>query len=224
VISIGVAVLALAGVGAAVTVAQEGDANPTFLDRLASKLGIDRDELEEAIDSAAAEEIDEAVAEGHLSEQRAERLKERLAETEGLGFFAFGHRGGHFPPGKGHLGFAFGFRALHDDLAGFLGITVEQLRDELSEPDTSLADVAEAHGKSREELRDFILDQLAPRLDEFLAENDVAPQRAERLRQRLEAFVDRLLDADHFPGKPFPAMPEGVIPPLAPLSPELFRS
>ena len=65
-------------VGGAATSAQEGDGPlGTFLGRVAEKLGISEEEFEAAVDEARTELIDEAVAEGRLTEAQAERLQER---------------------------------------------------------------------------------------------------------------------------------------------------
>ncbi len=75
-----VLVLALGAVviSGAATSAQEGDGPlGSFLSKVAEKLGVSEDELKDAFDEARDETIDEAVAEGRLSEEQAERLKER---------------------------------------------------------------------------------------------------------------------------------------------------
>ena len=46
------------------------------------------------------------------------------------------------------------------DLAGFLGITQDQLLSELQADGATLATVAQAHGKSRDDLQTFLTDAL----------------------------------------------------------------
>ena len=49
----------------------------SFVERLAEKLGLTTDELDAAIDETTNEMIDNAVADGKLSEGRADALRER---------------------------------------------------------------------------------------------------------------------------------------------------
>ena len=146
------AVAAIVAVGAAgVALAGEDDppaAATSLVGRVAEKLGIGEDELASAIREAREEQIDESVANGDLSEEEAERLKERLDETPEerlLGpdgpksDFEF-----RFAPEPGHdglngiLGPAMGLLEAAEDLAAFLGISEEQLREELSEDGATL--------------------------------------------------------------------------------------
>ena len=67
-------------IGAGVVMAQseEDGTGIAFLDRVAEKLGVDRETLDTAIEGARSDEIDEAVANGDLTQEQADRLKERL--------------------------------------------------------------------------------------------------------------------------------------------------
>ena len=92
------AALAAAGVGAGVVMAQSGaeGGGASFLDRVAQKLGIDTPKLEQALSDARSDEIDQAVTDGDLTQDQADRLKERLGE---LPDGAFGR--GFGPPRHG---------------------------------------------------------------------------------------------------------------------------
>jgi polyhydroxyalkanoate synthesis regulator phasin len=50
----------------------------TFLGRVAANLGVEEDTLVEAIAQAQLQSIDEAVEQGSITEQQAERMKEQL--------------------------------------------------------------------------------------------------------------------------------------------------
>ena len=77
--------LAVVAVGGAVTSAQGGD-DPFggFLAKVAAKLGVSEDKLKGAIDEAQVETIDEAVASGRITQEQADRMKERVAEGDSL--------------------------------------------------------------------------------------------------------------------------------------------
>jgi hypothetical protein len=156
------------------------------------------------------EDIDAAVASGDLTQEEADRLKERLeALPEGALGPPFGHfkRGvpmgpGEFKrgPGRGmHFGFGFALPGELDELAGFLGITPEQLREELGADGATLATVAEAHGKSRDDLKAFLLEAANERLANAVSEGDLTQERADEIRTRLEEHLDDVIDHG-FPG------------------------
>ena len=67
----------------------------------------------------------------------------------------FGAHGG--PKGFGP-GLAWGWRMAPQKFADFLGITLDQLKTELQADGATIANVAEAHGKSRDQLKTFITD------------------------------------------------------------------
>src|SRR5258706_14854804 len=105
-------------VGAGVVMAQtpapgSGTNGPSFLDRVAQKLGIDTGKLQDAITGARTDQIDEAVANGDLTQKQADNLKKKIQNAPNGGDFGFGGPGkrGFGPGGPGGpegFGFAFG--------------------------------------------------------------------------------------------------------------------
>jgi hypothetical protein len=214
----------LVALAVGVSFAQDGgDTGQSFLDRVAAKLGVGSDQLEQAVRDARSDEIDEAVERGDLTQEQADRLKEHLDELPdgGLGRpgRAFGRdfnfKGGPFGLGLlcagdgGGPSFQFGFRSdmdgaraefafglpcAGDELAEFLGIDADQLRDELSAEGATLATVAEAHGKSRDELKAFLLSEIASRLDQAVSDGHLTRENADSIREKLEGSVDSLID------------------------------
>jgi hypothetical protein len=186
--------------GAGAVMAQSpGSGGPTFLDRVAQKLGIETGQLRDAIKSARDDEIDARVQSGDLTQQQGERLKQkldRLSDDFGFGLGP-GPKGGiHRGPRFGHVpGLA------PSKLADFLGISVDQLRTELRADDATLATVAQAHGKSRDDLKQFITDTANANIDRLAADGRLTQQRADDLKQRLQDHLDELIDAR--PGKAF---------------------
>jgi len=208
------AALTAAGVGAGVVMAQSGDEGGTasFLDRVAQKLGIETPKLEQALTDARSDEIDQAVTDGDLTQEQADRLKTRLdAMPDGAfgGGFGFGTHGPDKALGFGGRHHGLGLGAAPEKLAGFLGITVNQLGVELRATDATLANVAEAHGKSREELKAFIEGEAKTKLGEAVAVGDLTQERADevltKLGERLDNMIDQALPAfgKHFRGERF---------------------
>lgn len=68
-----------------------------FVDDVAAELGVTSDELTGAFRTVAIERIQEKVADGTITQERADELIERIESNDGLGF-GFGGRG----HGRGH--------------------------------------------------------------------------------------------------------------------------
>ena len=172
-----VAVLGVAAVaiGEAATSAQEGNGPiGTLLGKVAAKLGVTESELQTAIDEARTETIDEAVAEGRLTEEQAERLRE--------GGFPF-HRGLH------RAG-----RHILDAGAGVLGMEKDDLVAELREGN-SLADVAAAQGIGVDDFEAQLLAEVQADIDAKVADGTITQEQADRLSEGLEERIDNIVNA-----------------------------
>lgn len=197
-IAVGLAVALAVIAGGAVLAQDSGNSGTSFLDRVAARLGVDTPRLEQAIKDARTEQIDQAVANGDLTQAQADRLKERLdnlpADAPFLGPRAFG---GEFKLGRGSaFGFGICAGANLDDLAAFLGIDAGQLRTELHADGATLATVAEAHGKSRDDLKTFLLGKVKERLDEAVANDRITQSRADEIYANTESNIDDLIDRE----------------------------
>lgn len=190
------AVAGIAAIGGSAVLAQEGQDGASFLDRVAARLGIETSQLEQAIQDARGEELDAAVAEGDLTQEQADELKERLDDLPADAPF-FGprsSRGGEFKFGFGRRLGCPGLGATREELAGFLGIAEDELRQEMEADGATLGGIAEAHGKSRDDLRVFLLDQLRTKLNERVAQNDLTQGRADEIIAKAEGRIGELID------------------------------
>ncbi len=179
-----VALLALGGVAAGIVAAQTGGAStPTeqnatatqqsatpssatpahkqqlindFLTRLAANLGISVDQLKKALTTTETQMIDQAVADGKITQAEADKIKAKIASGQAPLFPFIGRHGRGF--GKfGEMGFV-------KETATFLGITPQVVITGLRN-NQSLAQIAQAHGKTADELSSYLYDQLKSRLD-----------------------------------------------------------
>ena len=107
------------------------------------------------------------------------------ARQVGLASFFDGHGG----PGR-----RFG-RINQDNLAQFLGLTPAQFQSELSASGATMATVAQAHGKSRDELKAFIQSEAKSETDQAVSHGVLTRPQADRqlslLAQRLDRMIDR---------------------------------
>jgi hypothetical protein len=182
-----VAVAALTGGGAALAAGGLGseEEQQAVIDDAAKRLGVEPEALENALEGALGARLDEAVKEGRLTEDQAAELKERLKDGT-LPLFG----------GRGHHGHGFGLHGpeLFGAAATFLGVTEAELRTQL-EAGRSLADVAEAEGKSAAGLKAALVDAVEKELGEAVdagrltdAQRDEA---LDRFKERLDDFVAR---------------------------------
>jgi uncharacterized protein YidB (DUF937 family) len=167
----------------------------TFLARVAQKLGIDTATVETAVKSAKTDEIDALVASGDLTQAQADQIKQRIANAPadapifGGGFGD--HGGGH---GRGGIGDP-------AKLAAFLGITADQLRTENDATGATLAAVAAAHGKSRDELKAFLTTEAKSRVDQEVADGELTQAEATTKLADMTANLDQMIDRTGGPGR-----------------------
>lgn len=158
----------------------------TIVADAAKELGITSAKLEAALKQALENRVDAAVADGRLTAAQATELKARIAAGE-VPLVGLGHRGHH---GERHGGL---HRVVDLDVAAtYLGVTKESLRTSLRDGST-LADLAQAEGKTPEGLAAALLAAAKTELDEAVAAGRLtAAQRTEILADlpdRIEAVV-----------------------------------
>jgi len=218
-----VAGLAVAGGGAAIAASQTDSPASSFFDSVAKHLGISSEELEDATKAAAVDQVNQALEDGRITEEQAEQLKSRIASGEApwfLGPGLFGFRGPDGPrgfegPGADHHFFFFDDKL--SPAAGYLGLTEAELLEQLREG-KSLAEIAEAEGKSVEGLQQAILDGVKSALDEAVADERLTREQADTIYERLQGSVDDLVNGTfpgprgHGFGQPFGG-PPGFAPP-----------
>jgi hypothetical protein len=125
-----------------------------FRQHLASDLGVSDDQLTAAVKQAANETIDDAVAQGTLSQPQADELKQRVADGDADALWGFGRR---------HPGARIR-QAVGADIAKQLGITPDELQTELAHGQT-LQEIITAHGKTVDEVVNAVISDAQTRLD-----------------------------------------------------------
>jgi lipoate-protein ligase A len=184
---IGVGVLMTTGAGA-----QEGDAQKPgerFVAETAERLGVTPEELTSAMTEAQFEIIDDAVAEGRLTEDQAAKLKERVEEYGPLSVIGRRDRDG---------------RALCHGARLVTGAAAEVLGKEPAEvaaavkAGESLAEQAEAQGMSVEDFKAALLDTVKRMLQAKVDEGAIMQEQADRIFGGIEEHIDRIVN---FEGK-----------------------
>lgn len=171
----------------------------TFINKLAARLGITPERLTTEAKNVQKEMVDEAVAAGRISKEAGDAMKQRI-DAGPFGWPIGPHGHGKPPvmrPGPALAGLRDGFQAI----AGFLGITPEQLRQEL--PGKSLAQVAQNHGKTRQQLIDFLVGEYTKRANQAVQDQRLTQERANQLIEQFKQQVGTLVDRT-FPTGPGP--------------------
>jgi len=181
-----VAAVAVLGIAAA---SASAAGSPTLADDVAARLGIAPEKLRQAFKDAIAARIDAAVKAGKLTPDQGAKLKERLANLNGLGLRLRGRLA------LKHPALVRGIRARAHRLGPatkYLGITPQELRAELR-AGKSLAEIATSHGKTVDGLVDAIVAPAKARLDKAVASGHLTRQRADELLDRLTDAVEKVV-------------------------------
>ena len=164
---------------------QAGSLWQDWLNRVARILGVTPDRLTEAFKQAGRETVQQAVQEGKLTQEQANRILHRIDQGR---FFV----GPFF--GKGGPGIHFNLRRHLDALADFLGMSTADLLNELRSG-KSLAQIAQEHGKGRDELKNFLTQQFNQAVDRLVQQGRLTQEQANNAKSRFQANLDRLVDS-----------------------------
>src|SRR3954465_13919012 len=153
--------------GTAAKPADRAAEQKAFLDDVAKRLNVTRDQLDAAIKGAAEARIDAAVAAGKMTKEQGEAAKQALANgVPALGRKIFGGRGPGGPGGPGRgPGFGHRFGAI-PGAADYLRLT-ENAPRRRPRAGKSMADIAKAtNGKTVEGLKAAIKAATVKQLDQ----------------------------------------------------------
>ncbi len=195
-----VGALAVAAVAVVGVAAQTGTptASPTgtpldkLFEKVAEKLGITQDQLTNAVKSSETDLIDEAVANGTITQDRANQLKDRIANSDKIilpGMGRHGKGGGHLEAG-----------AALDTAAGVLGIDKDTLMNDLRNGQ-SLAEIAQAQGKNVDDFKAALLDSAHQKLNDLVGQGKLTQDKADQMFQGLSDHIDQIINAHHTPGE-----------------------
>jgi hypothetical protein len=194
-IVVGAAAL-LAATGAGAAVASSQDSSPSseskaVIDDAAKQLGIPSSKLSDALKQALTDRVDAAVAAGRVTKAEGDALKARIQSND------FPLFGGHHGGGPGH----FGFIGRLEAAAGYIGITEAELRTEL-ESGRSLAQVANAHGKSVDGLIDTLVAAAKDKLDDAVSAGRLTKAQETEMLSVLKDRITSAVNNTGGPGEP----------------------
>jgi hypothetical protein len=155
------------------------------IDDAAKQLGVQPDELSDALKQALKNRVDDAVEDGRLPKEQAQRIKERIDAVDAP-LFGLG-------PGPGFRHRQVGSPAKLEAAARYLGMTQEELRRALKDGKT-LAQVARDRNKSVDGLVDALVapaeQELARAVEEGRLTEAEKTEMLSRLREHLTEVVN----------------------------------
>jgi hypothetical protein len=163
--------------------------------------GRTREELKTFFTEQQQAQLSEAVAAGTMSQEDADNMMASFASRiDDIIDGNVSYRGaGGMPsvtPGAGPSGGMLFIGGASEEFAAFLGIPLDQLQSELGAEGATPASVAEAHGRSREELKTFFIEQLQAQLSEAVSAGTMSQQDADNMGQGLESRIDSIIDGE----------------------------
>jgi hypothetical protein len=180
---LGIAAAVAAAVVAGTAFAQTPTPTPSgtnyqqlFLQKLAAALNISTDQLTNAITSARNATVDQAVADGRITQQQGNNIKSRPG-TLPFGF-GFGRPGGN---GAGRSGFVGGTQVLNA-VASALGMQPQDLTNQLRSGKT-LADIA---GNNAQAVKDAIWNTVKPQLDQAVKNARITQDRENQIQSQIQ--------------------------------------
>jgi lambda repressor-like predicted transcriptional regulator len=179
----------------------------TSLAQLADQQGVSVDGLEAVIVADASEHLDEAIADGRISEERAEdmlsqfeeRVAERVQSTDAPE--RDGRRGGG---------------AIREAVSSYLDTPVEEIKEQ-RQNGTSLAQIAESEGKSADGLEQAIIAAAQEKTTDAVESGRLTQAEADERLSELKSSVSEMIQSTdaperghHGPGGPGgPGGPDG---------------
>jgi hypothetical protein len=164
-----------------------------------------REELKTFYTEQQQAQLGEAVAAGDMSQEDADQMLEGLSSRiddiiDGNVPIGGGPGAGGFTPGGGGAGLLIGGPS--EELAAFLGISLVQLESELGEEGTTPASVADAHGRTRDELKTFYTEQTEAQVIEDVVAGTISPDEGDAMIERLTSSIDAIIDGEVRSGGP----------------------
>jgi hypothetical protein len=157
-----------------------------FLNQLAANLNIDRPTLDNALKTTAKQQVDEAVAAGRMTQDQANQIKQRIDSGQSpFGFGGFGGFGRGGPGGNQAMGVRACGAGIRDAVTSTLGISTADLQQARANGQT-IAQIAQAHGKSEQDLRVAAATLAKSCLDQQVQAGTLTQDQEQAILQRLQ--------------------------------------
>lgn len=167
--------------------AERQDKRSRFLERVASQLGINVATLQQAIKDARLEGVDEALADGRMTEEQATKARERINSGAGdPGRFKERRQQRHERKARVR-------GAIVENAAAAIAISEDDLKEALK-AGKSIADVAADNGVALDDVKSRIISAAETKLGEAVAKGRIDQAKADEMLQKLTESLDDLLN------------------------------
>lgn len=156
---------------------------------IAKEHGVSEQTLKDFIIKDMTQRIEEGVQAGRISADKAEKMKSDMDKR--VTDMINGKGPMHHGPRLGHGLFD------NPNLLALLKVDAEQLRTEMCAGKT-LAAVADEHGVSAQELKDFMVKDFTDRIDADVTAGRLSADRAEQMKANLDAHVTDMINGKAF--------------------------
>ncbi len=167
---------------------------------LAEAQGLSLEELVDALIAPMLERIQQAVDDGHITQEQADeqitQMEEHMLEAlESGSLFGSGSGQGRGGPGGRRGG------PQPEVLAEVLGLTVEELHEALSDGQ-SIAELAEAQGVALEDLVDALMASMLERIQQKVDDGRISQEQADEQITQMEEHMLQMLESgsEQMPG------------------------
>jgi hypothetical protein len=193
VLAVSLAIVALLAIGGMATVFAAGPTSSSgtsrgqeFLNRLANNLGITPDKLQQGLKTTADQEIDNAVANGRISQDQANKAKQNVDNGNGLNAFSrfFGKRM--------HDRDLLRFGATND-LASELGMSPQDLMSQLQAGKT-LKQIITDQNKTVDEVVNAVAAKVQQTLDTAVSNGKLTQSREDTILANLKTRLTNLIN------------------------------
>jgi ribosomal protein S20 len=196
VVGAAVAVLAVAGGGAAIAATKPWsphEESQAVIDDAAKQLGVTPSALSDALKKALENRVDDAVASGLLTKEQGEELKQRIESSDVPFPVAPFGRGLPFRLDHGFAGPFAKFQAA----ASYLDLSERELESRLAQGKT-LAQIAKDRGKSVDGLVDALVRAAEKRIDSAVDSGKITKSQADDVKSGLHDRMTRLVNGEGF--------------------------
>ena len=146
----------------------------SFIAKFAANLGVTEDQVTKAFDATQKQIIDEAVQQGELTQEQADKIQSK----EGLGFhkFVFGRGGdGNFKVMGRNL----------DGMATALGMTADQLNTELK-AGKNIKNIVADQGMTMEQFSQKMLEMKKDGISKAVSEGKLTQEQADNMLKKMD--------------------------------------
>lgn len=164
---------------------QRVERRDNFLSRVAANLGVTLDQLKQAYKSAAIQTVDDALADGKITQEQADKAKAKIETGEIGGLRKF--------LGGGHGRVRDRVERLRDGIVKSASTALNMTPDELKAQLKSGKSIADVAGSNLGAVKTQITNDAKAKLDAAVAANKLTQEQADKAFQKLTDNLDKVL-------------------------------